>query len=63
MACVGAIKATEAGDDRHLTERRAALLYQHALRFDAPDDERRTILAGAILAIPPSYKPLGPSLM
>jgi hypothetical protein len=54
-ACHAAIKAAkaESGDQ---TERRAALLYQHALRFDGPDDERRQILASAMLAIPPSVK-------
>jgi hypothetical protein len=39
----------ESGDQ---TERRAALLYDHALCYDGSDDERRAILAGAMLAIP-----------
>jgi hypothetical protein len=49
--CHTAIKVSKPKDGHH-TEERAALLYEHALRFDGPDDERRAILAGAMLAIP-----------
>ena len=50
-ACHAAIKAIKP-EDGHQTERRAALLYQHALRFDGSDEERRQILARAMLVIP-----------
>jgi hypothetical protein len=49
--CHTAIKAIKPKDGPQ-TEKRAALLYQHALRFDGSDEERRQILAGAMLAIP-----------
>lgn len=49
------LEATKPEDGRE-TETRAALLYQHALRFDAPIDERRRILVEGLLAIPTSLK-------
>jgi hypothetical protein len=54
-SCHSAIKAVkpESGGE---AERRAALLYDHALRYDGSDDERRQILAGAMLAIPSKLK-------
>jgi hypothetical protein len=55
MACIEAIKATKP-DDPHETEIRAALLYQHAMRFDLPNDERRRILLEGMLAIPTGLK-------
>jgi hypothetical protein len=36
----------------HIIETRALLLYQHALRFDASDQDRRLILCEGLLAIP-----------
>jgi hypothetical protein len=54
-ACQAAIKAAKPKDGRP-TELRAALLYDHALQFDGSDEERRAILASAMLAIPPDVK-------
>lgn len=55
FACHDAIKAMKPEKGRQ-TEERAALLYQHALRFDGSDNERRQILAQGMLAIPASAK-------
>ena|GEM_PF-5130083 len=55
MACIEAINAAKP-EDEHGTEDRAALLYEHALRFDAPADERRRILVEGLLAIPTGLK-------
>jgi hypothetical protein len=51
FACQSAIKATTPKDPRGV-ELRAALLYEHALRFDSTENERRIILAQALMAIP-----------
>jgi hypothetical protein len=55
FACHAAIKATKPKDARE-TELRAALLYDHALRFDGSDNEKRSVLCEAVLAIPTGAK-------
>src|SRR5688572_25141455 len=49
--CHAAIKAQqpEGGNE---TEQRSVLLYDHAINFDGSDEEKRAILAEAMLAIP-----------
>jgi hypothetical protein len=51
-ACADALKRAKTKGSRE-TELRAALLYNHALRFDADNNKaRRAILCEALLAIP-----------
>jgi hypothetical protein len=50
FSCHSAIKAHKPKDDRK-AEERLALLYQHALRFDSTEKERKEILAQALLAV------------
>jgi hypothetical protein len=51
--CRAAIKARKP-QGRNETEQRHALLYDHAINFDGSDEEKRVILAEAMLAIPVS---------
>jgi hypothetical protein len=48
-ACHAAIKARKP-EDRFKIEERNALLYDHAINFDASDEEKRAILAEALVA-------------
>ncbi len=51
LACAKAIKASKPNGPDQI-EMRAALLYDHALSYEGSDNERRAILAEAMLAIP-----------
>jgi hypothetical protein len=51
LACAKAIKASKPNSPSQI-EMKAALLYDHALNFEGTDNERRAILAEAMLAIP-----------
>jgi hypothetical protein len=48
-ACHAAIKARKP-EDRFKIEERNALLYDHAINFDGSDEEKRAILAEALVA-------------
>jgi hypothetical protein len=55
MACLEAIKAATPKDQREM-EWRCSLLYEHALHFNAPADERQSIASQALLASLPALK-------